>query len=185
MKQSKTPLWKKSCLDHLRCGDVLDYLWEISDDGDYYGYERGDTGYYQEYKENFDELAAGAYDLAESIQNLSDLYGYGDDASVWDDVLVAVLGDVKYVLGYDGGQYDYFAMTSVYDEDAAVTEAKKRLMRLTKENLLDTVSKVMQCVSLFWDIKASHDCLVSIVDELDDRAAAMANGETSDRMWVE
>ena len=185
MKQSKTPLWKKSCLRKLRYDDIMEYLDEISDDGDYYGYERGDTGYYQEYKEQFDELSMGAYDLQEAIRELNDMYEYDGDASVWDDVLVAVLGDVHTVLGYDSEQYDYYGMLNGWEEDEAVQEAKKRLMRLTKEKMMDTISKVMQCVTLFWDIKASHDCLVSIVDELDDRAAIMQSGEASDRMWVE
>ncbi len=185
MKQSKTPLWKKSCLKNLRFDDVLEYLDEITDDGDCYGYERGDTGYYLEYKEQFDELAAGACDLAESIRAVNDLYGYDADGSVWDDVLVTILGNVHTVLGYDGGEYDYYDMLNSFEEDLAVKEARKRLSRLTKEVMIDMISKVMQCVTLFWDIKASHDCLVSIVDELDNRAAIMADGGTAERMWVE
>lgn len=185
MKESKTPLWKKSCLKNLRYDDVIEYLEEISDDGDSYGYERGDTGYYLEYKEQFDELAAGAWELSESVRELNSLWGYDEVSSAWDDVLVSVLGDVQTVLGYDGGGFDYWSMLNSYEEDAAVKEARKRLSRLTKEVLIDTVSKVMQCVALFWDIKASHDCLVSIVDELDNRAAIMQNGATAERMWVE
>ena len=98
MKQSKTPLWKKSCLQALRYYDVIDYLDEISENGDAYGYDNGEEVYYQEYKDQFDELAAGAWELAEAIREVNSLYDYDAVGSVWDDVLVAILGNVKTVL---------------------------------------------------------------------------------------
>ena len=53
-KQSKTPLWRKSMLKKLGLSDIKEQLWEISDNGDMYGYEYGDeSGYYAEYKDQF------------------------------------------------------------------------------------------------------------------------------------
>ena len=185
MKESKTPLWKKSCLKGLRFSDIREYLEEISENGDPYGYDYGEEGYYNEYKDQFDELSAGAWDLLEAISEANDVMGYDEDNSIWDDITVSVLGPIYQVLGYDGGEYDYYAMVNGYEEDLAVEEARKRLSRLTKADLIYHTSKVMQCVALFWDIKAAHDCLVSIVEELDDRAAIMKSGQTVERMWVE
>lgn len=185
MRESRTPLWKRSCLRDLRYSDIMDYLDEIAENGDCWGYAGGDEGYYQEYKEQFDDLADGAYRLMEAIREANDLWNYDDDHSVWDDVTVSVLGPVRQVLGFDGGEFDYYAMVNGYEEDLAVEEARKRLSRLTKADLIRYISKVMQCVALFWDIKAAHDCLVSIVSELDERAAIMKSGQTADRMWVE
>lgn len=81
--------------------------------------------------------------------------------------------------------------------------------RLTKMELIRLFSRVLAGIVLFYDIKAAHDCLCSIVEELDDRAVLMQrkddalnalyqdltgkNGEAfdeliknlPDRMWVE
>lgn len=185
MRQSKTPLWKKSCLKNLRYYDIMEYLDEISENGDCYGYEGGDEGYYQEYKDQFDELAVGAYQLMEALEHANSLWDYESDCSVWDDIVVSMLGPDYTVLGYDGAEYDYFAMINGYEEDAAVDAARKRLARLTKDDLIERTSQVMRILALFWDIKAAHDCLVSIVEELDDRAAIMQSGAASGRMWTE
>ena len=58
-------------------------------------------------------------------------------------------------------------------EDAAVQEAEKRLMRFTKEQLIKNFRKVLTTLVLFFDIKAAHDCLTSIVEELDERGAIL------------
>lgn len=75
MEQSKRPLWKKSMLKTLSYGDIMEYLEEISNNGDMYGYDREESGYYQEYKELFDDLAAGANNL---YYVLSDYYYDGN-----------------------------------------------------------------------------------------------------------
>lgn len=67
MKRSKIPLWKKSMLQFLNLGDISECLWEIVENGDMYGYDREESEYYQEYKEQFDELSAGAYSLSEAL----------------------------------------------------------------------------------------------------------------------
>ena len=121
----------------------------------------------------------------EAMHEANDLWNYDEDNSIWDDVTVSVLGPIYTVLGYDNAERDYWAMVNGYEEDLAVEEARKRLARLTKDELIRRTSKVMQCIALFWDIKASHDCLVSIVSELDERAAIMKNGQAAGRMWVE
>ena len=58
MKPSKTPIWKKSMLQNLNFGSITDYLYEISENGDCFGYDGGDEGYYQEYKEQFDAIVS-------------------------------------------------------------------------------------------------------------------------------
>ena len=82
-------------------------------------------------------------------------------------------------------------------------------MRLTKQELIRNFRKVLMTIVMFYDIKAAHDCLTSIVEELDERGALLAqknerinllykdltgkSGETFDeeiknlppRMWVE
>ncbi len=60
-EQKYAPLWKKSMVDGFSLFQIMDFLEEITENGDMYGYEYGDESrYYHEYKELFDELAAGA-----------------------------------------------------------------------------------------------------------------------------
>ena len=94
MKRSKIPLWKKSMLQFLNLGDISECLWEIVENGDMYGYDREESEYYQEYKEQFDELSAGAYSLSEALNEY-------DIQENWNDMTVALLGYQQTVLGYD------------------------------------------------------------------------------------
>ena len=166
MKQSDTPLWKKSMLQHLNLGDITETLYEIFENGDMYGYENDEAGYYQEYKEQFDELSFGANSLLNALQEY-------DLSEHWDDMTVCLLGQTTTVLGYDSVEMDYYHMADPYCEDLAVQEAQKRLMLLTKEELIRTFRSVMVVLTSFFDIKAAHDCLTSIVQELNERAAIM------------
>lgn len=167
MKPSEAPLWKKSMLQRLDYTSITDFLYEISENGDCFGYDGEDEGYYQEYKEQFDELSVGAFSLLDALEEY-------DVAENWDDMTVALLGYQEMVLGYDAVETDYFAMANPYFEDLAVEEAKTRLMRLTKSELIRIFRSVMSVLVMFFDIKAAHDCLTSIVQELNERSAIFA-----------
>ncbi len=171
MEQSKRPLWKKSMLETLNFSDIMEYLYEIGNNGDLYGYDCEESGYYLEYKEQFDELSGGAYRLEEAL-NEYDGYAGGSMSDIWDDMTVALLGYKEKVLGFDSVEEDYYSMLDC-EEDGAVEEAEKRLMRFTKEQLIKNFRKVLTTLVLFFDIKAAHDCLTSIVEELDERGAIL------------
>lgn len=174
MKQSKTPLWKKSILADLSYDAITLWLEEIGENGDPCGYEDSDTeGYYSDYKEQFDELSAGAWDMHEELTD----YSYYNDEydsfqAIWNDMTVGLLGDLYTVYGYDAAQLDYYKLTS-FEEELAVQECEKRLMRLTKQELIRNFRKVLMTIVMFYDIKAAHDCLTSIVAELDERGALL------------
>ena len=168
MKPSEKPLWKKSMLQTLNLGDIRDYLYEISENGDPFGYDRDESGYYQDYKELFDELSAGACRLLEALEEW-------DIRENWDDMTVALLGYKQKVLGYDAAEEDYYSMLNPYSEDYAVEEAVKRIERLPKREMIRIFRIVMTTLVLFYDIKAAHDCLTSIVEELDNRGAILTN----------
>lgn len=166
MAQSKAPLWKKSMLQRLNLYDIRENLYEILENGDMYGYDSDKSGYYQDYKELFDELAAGACSLLEALDEF-------DVSEHWDDMTVCLLGYQQTVLGYDTVEADYYYMLDPYHEEFAVEEAQKRLNRLTKKELVRLFRKVMVVLVSFFDIKAAHDCLTAIVDELDERGALL------------
>lgn len=173
MKESKRPIWKKSMLQSLDLSSIMDYLYEISDNGDMYGYDReedGESGYYQEYKELFDDLAGDASSLLDA---LNECIGLGDDVKdVWDEMTVALLGETQRVLGFDAVEQDYFGMLDC-QENWAVEEAEKKLERFTKQDLIQHFRKVLVILVSFLDIKAAHDCLTSIVTELDEKGALL------------
>jgi len=180
MKQSKTPLWKKSMLQSLNWWDITSSLDEICENGCEFGYEqfdREESVYYHEYKDHFDDLAAGASSLYNTLVD-------SEIRSNWDNMTVALLGYSQQVLGYDAVQADYYAMMS-FEENWAVEEATKRIERLTKRQMIHCFREVLTTLLLFFDIKASHDCLTSIVEELDERAAMSQKGEAPQRAWVE
>ena len=193
-------------LQSLDLSSIMDYLYEISENGDMYGYDGGDDGYYQEYKDLFDDLAGDASSL---IDALDEYTGYGDNIKdIWDEMTVALLGETQRVLGFDAVEQDYFGMLNC-EEDFAVEEAKKKLERFTKQDLIRYFRTVLVILVSFFDIKAAHDCLTSIVTELDEKGALLErkneqidqiyedltgkNGEAFDqlvanipqRMWVE
>lgn len=165
MQTSKRPMWKKSMLQTLNFSDICEWLYEIGENGDPYGYESSEEGYYQEYKENFDELSAGAYMMLDVLRD----YVLREN---WDDMTVALLGDTQKVLGFDTLETDYFHMLN-YEEEWAQTEAIRRIKRLNKDDIIRCFRQVMTTLVLFFDLKSAHDCLTSIVEELDDRSALM------------
>lgn len=157
-------------LQTLNYYDITDYLDEIVNNGDPWGYERDESGYYQEYKEQFDELSDGAYRLSDALNEYD--YNYGKLKEIWDDMTVSLLGYQEKVYGFDPAEEDYYAILEC-EENWAVEEAEKRLMRFTKEQLIHNFRKVLTTLILFFDIKAAHDCLTSIVEELDERGAIL------------
>ena len=181
MKQTERPVWKKSVLQNLTHSDICQYLYEISENGDMYGYDVGETGCELEYKPLFDELSAGANTLLEALTACM-------PPDCWDDMTVALLGHQQTVLGYDEIYTDYFAMLDPCEENLAIREAEKRLLRMTKQELIHGFRQVITTLVLFWDLKTAHDCLTAIVQELDSRAAMMegqdGRPEYAPSMWA-
>lgn len=185
MKRSKTPLWKKSCLAAgLGWENVTDWLIEVGENGDMYGYEDTSVeGYYNEYKDLFDDLSAGAWGLYEAISEHDGYQGYSL-REVWDDMTVGLLGDLFTVYGYDAAELDYFKLNDEYEEALAVEEAQKRLGRFTKSELIKFFRKVLMTIVMFYDLKAAHDCLTSIVEELDEKGALLERkNDTINRLY--
>ena len=176
MKQSKTPLYKKSCLaDSLSYENIIDWLDEVSENGDVCGYEDSSTeGYYNEYKDQFDELAIGAGKMYDQLteDDWTNYGDYDDFPQIWNDMTVDLLGELYTVWGWNAAELDYFKLNSV-EETYAMREAEKRLMRLTKSQLISNFRRVLMTIVMFFDLKAAHDCLTSIVEELDEKGALL------------
>lgn len=183
LKQAQKPLWRKTILQHLNLDDIRESLWEIGDAGDYYGYEGDSKGeYYEEYRELFNELSMGAYDLIDALEQCKEYDG--ETFSGWDDCTVSLLGKTQTVLGYDTVEADYYHMME-FEQDLGVEEATKKLERLKKNQIIALFRKVMTVLVSYMDIKAAYDALNAVVCELDNRAAIMQSGKPSGAMWIE
>ena len=88
------------------------------------------------------------------------------------------------VNGYEADGIDYRSITQ-FEQTLGVEEAEKRLLRLSKKELISLFRRVMTTIVCYADIKGSYDTLAAVVNELDERAAIMENGQTSARMWAE
>lgn len=184
LKRASAPMWKRTLLQNLDYRSISDQLEEIAESGDYYGYSGPDMGeYYEEYRPLFDELSFGATELQEGLTEYN--YFTGDElANKWDDCTVALLGDIMTVNGYEADGVDYRSIAQ-FEQDLGVEEAEKRLLRLSKKELISLFRRVMTTIVCYADIKGSYDTLAAVVNELDERAAIMQNGQTSARMWTE
>jgi len=174
MKQSETPLWKKSMLASLNLFDIYSMLDEIAGNGDVFGYDTPDESeYYYQYAELFTELAIGADEIMMGIDEITSDYEYDEDK--WNALSVDLLGRQEKVLGYDPVQEDYFAMLDPnnWENQAAIDEAEKKCKRMTKAELLKTFKQILTTITLFYDIKSAHDCLTAVVTELEEKGALL------------
>ena len=103
MNQSKNPIWKKSMLSKLNFVEICEWLDEIAQNGDPFGYETDRTGHYNDYKELFDDLSDSACHLRDALREQ-------EVEKNWDDMAVALLGATYTVLGYDKVEADYYHM---------------------------------------------------------------------------
>lgn len=168
LKREK-PIWKKSMLDGLDLGSIQNELYDMSENGDFYGYDDRDEGsYYDEFRELFNEIAAGATDLNEAIDSWR---GMMDGA--WDDMTVGMLGETQRVLGFDTVERDYYRMTEPYMEDWAQDEACKRVEHWTKREMMGNFKFVLSTLVSYLDLKAASDTMLAVVAELDYRGAML------------
>lgn len=177
----KTPIWKKSMLDGLDLSSINSELYDMMDNGDAFGYDDRDEGtYYDEYRELFNEIAAGADSLMEAISERC------IDDDDWNSLTVAMLGDTRRVLGFDVTERDYFSMTEPYAESWAQDEARERVLRWTKRDMMGYFRFVLATLTSYMDLKAASDTLLAVVDELDYRGAMLeAKTERIDQIYTD
>jgi hypothetical protein len=156
--------------------DCAEFGWLINDDDEtLVSALEGDTGDLHEFRFSFSDLEAKCDSLAEALRvNMVTEH--------FDDFLVSVLGKSYSMVGFDSFQEDYYSLTQ-YERGLAEAESGKKIMRLTKQEMLSVAG---QCMGIFWaflDIRHSYDCLKSAFDVLkEDRLELMKIVESvSDR----
>lgn len=107
------------------------------------------------YQMDFAQLAGDAERLASALYDACGEM-YGDDNTDFDDCLVGLLGNRFGCVGYDMIETDYFALCS-YDANLAQRESAKRLMRMTKAEMLAAIGQNLGILLAFFDLRQRFD----------------------------
>jgi len=183
---------KRPALKAMGYADMCRELWEISDEGSdvvfYLDQDEdneklleslgGDMSELEEYKIGLSELADDARMLIDQLRELNgperepedepeDGSTDGPEADSfqvnYDDCTVALIGDRVRLTGYDHYENDYLSLCD-YDSELAFTDAGKRLMRLTKKDMLSRIGQCMGIFMAFLDVRERYDYLRAAID---------------------
>ena len=94
----------------------------------------------------------------------------------FDDLFVGIMtgGNGAFrIVGYDSYEEDYFRLTSRYEDNLAVQEAKKRLMRLTKDEIINVTGECFGVAMSYFNIQYKYKCLQSAFDILNNDNASL------------
>jgi len=113
--------------------------------------------------------AVEVYDEYEEENDIGPEPTWDDEPSdnvprIFDLFFPAIDGDDGY-LGFDTYEGDYFGL-SYYEGEAARKLARKKVTRLTKEQLLDAAGQCMKIARQYLAIKYRYHCLKSAIDVL-------------------
>lgn len=145
--------------------DCSDIHYALEDDETLINALDGDEDEAWEFRMLFTALESEAYQLQEE---LNEFLMFEDDAEQkFNDCSVALIGDRFRAVGFDDFEEDYFALTS-YDANLAYTEAGKRVMRLTKAQMLSEIGHTVGIILAYHNVKAKYDNLKSTIDILKD-----------------
>ena len=176
-ERSRNMRWKRPAIADLNywsmsqklddiCGECADIHWAASDDDALINALDGDEEEAFEFKMLFTSLEAEAEELSGRFY---EIFGGFDDAErCFNDFTVALIGDRFQMLGYDDYEEDYFSLTSYFSE-LAMTEAGKRVMRMTKKEMLSQIGQTLGIILAFHNVEHKYEYLKATFDLLQDR----------------
>ena len=123
----------------------------------------------------FSDIENDCYRLRESLQeSVRNSYlmdyeeAYAESEKFFNDTTVALVGNRFNLVGYDGYEHDYFSIAG-YDCELAEREAGKRLMRLTKKEMLSVIGQNMGILIAYLDLSYRFDRLKTTMEILEDK----------------
>lgn len=137
-----------------------DVKWFLGDDESALEDILGEDDAY-EFKASFTALSA---DIERMSDSLDDIWL----PEYFDDFLAACHPDGTEIWGYDDYVEDFFRLDS-YEAEAACREAKKRMERKTKSELIDSAHMVIGVIVQYTAIRYRYDSLCAAYDVLMDR----------------
>lgn len=173
--------YKKPALASLGYQSIIDELYIIQDECEEIKWlvEGDDSNILQsafddnedeeyEFRMAFTELQCKAEQLFSEINEAE----YQGLSEYFDDCTVSLLGNRYNLVGYDSYEEDYFSLVSA-ESSWAVSETNKRVMRMTKQEIIE---KVGQCVGItlaFIDLRQQYDYLKATFDILRDENTSL------------
>ncbi len=125
-----------------------------------------------EFRLAFSDLAGQCqqmyYDMDE-LRNREEELFYGEedndtiDPPALFDLFFPAIDTPGEVWGFDETEHDYYGFESAYDENAARQAARKRLMRLTKEQLIKLAGLCMEIARQYMSLISRYDALSSVL----------------------
>lgn len=170
-ERSRNMRYKKPALAEMGYHLMLDKLLEIMDicsevrcfmdDETLLDALDGDEEDEYEFKMAFSALEAESNQLYGEIR---DNYGIGD---YFDDCTVALIGNRFNLVGFDDFEEDYYSLTS-YDQELAYSKSGKKIMRMTKPEMLSTIGQCIGILLSFQNVQVKFDYLKATFDILRD-----------------
>lgn len=114
----------------------------------------GDEDDAEEYRMTFADISA-------DCERLISVMSETDVEENFDTFLVTANGGFYRTVGYDSYETDYFLLSG-YESEWARSEAAKRLMRLTKQEILDLARKVFGVIAAYTDLVQHYDKLEAV-----------------------
>ena len=111
-------------------------------------------------------------DLSAKSERLYNLIQENMVSRIFDDCIVALIGNRYTIIGFDTYEEDYFSLTA-YEQELAYSEAGKRLMRNTKAEMISVIGQCLGILIAFLDVRHSYDYLQSTFDILRDENTSL------------
>lgn len=171
--------YKKPVLARINLNEIRSTLCEIQEVCDDYQYAfdddetlmnalDGDEDEAYEFKMLFAEVSAKCEKLYELINDDYNIAEYFDDFFVG---LACKGGDIYNqvdIYGYDDYEEDYYKL-AYYERDMALTTAGKRIMRLSKADMVNIAGVYFGLAMAFLDVNYKYDYLKAAFDVLKDK----------------
>ena len=170
-EKAKNLRWKKAILAEFNLESIRDELSTINyecddirwiangDEGALIAALDGDEEEAFEFRMAFSELSA-------ECEMLYDLLYSNDIDEYFDDMLAGISdGSGMQLVGYDSFEEDYYGLVG-YDEKLGIREAKKRIERLTKQQIISAANQTFRALMCFLNIRYKYDYLKASFDVL-------------------
>lgn len=170
-EKAKNLRWKKAILAEFNLDSIQEELYNISCECDEVrwivnGEEAALIDALDGDEEEAFELRIAFSDLSGECDQLNDLLRNEYICEFFDDFLSGISeGSGMRMVGYDSYEEDYYELTS-YEGRNGCQEAKKRLERLTKAELLSAANQVFRVIVCFLNIRYKYDYLKASFDVL-------------------
>ena len=178
--KAKAMRFKKPMSKELNWYSIREYAWEIQNDCEDIRWMTedeeqlvdlmdGDEEQAFEFRMAFSDLSNQCEEFIEELQELQ-RYDFmstdsddEDEATLFDLFFPAIGADDMY--GYDVLEQDYFRLDR-YEEEWAEKEARKKLKRLTKDQLFDLAGMALGIARNYMSLSYRYDCLKNSIDIL-------------------